>query len=60
MNEQSLRVISLFGLFLMLGVAWACSENRRHFPFRLVAWGVLLQFAVGVLILRTEAGYTNS
>jgi concentrative nucleoside transporter, CNT family len=51
-----LKLISLLGLVVFIGIAWAMSANRRKFPWRAVLWGVGLQFTVGFLILKTSAG----
>ena len=51
-----MRLVSLLGLVVMLVIAWALSENRRKAPWRIVLWGVGLQFAFGVLVLRTRFG----
>lgn len=48
-----LRWVSLAGLACMIGLAWTVSEHRRKVDWRLVLWGVILQFAVGLLMLRT-------
>ncbi|MEX2115003.1 MAG: nucleoside transporter C-terminal domain-containing protein [Pirellulales bacterium] len=50
------RLMSLVGLFAMIALAWLMSENRRRVNVRLVAGGVLLQFAFAVVVLKTEAG----
>lgn len=50
------RWISLLGLFVMLALAWLMSAARRHIPWRTVIAGVALQFALGVLLLRTSLG----
>lgn len=50
------RGISLLGIFVMVGLAWAMSTARRRFPWRLVAWGIGLQLAFGVFVLKTSAG----
>lgn len=50
------RLISLFGLIVFLGLAWAWSTNRRRFPWRVVGWGIGLQFLFAVLILKTTPG----
>jgi len=51
-----MRLVSLLGLIVMLVIAWALSENRRKVPWRIVLWGVGLQLAFGVLVLRTRFG----
>lgn len=45
--------MSLIGLVLLVGIAWAISENRRAISWRFVVWGLGLQFIVGVLLLLT-------
>jgi len=55
MNEGiQLRFVSAVGLLCMIGVAWAFSEKRRAINWRLVLWGVGLQVALGVILLRTR------
>ncbi len=51
---MSLRIVSFFGLFVMLFFAWLLSERRREVPWRLLFWGVGLQFAIGALLLPTR------
>ena len=51
------RGISVLGLFVMLGLAWAMSNNRRQINLRLVAGGLLLQVGFALLILKTEPGH---
>lgn len=51
------RYISFGGLFLMMGLAWLMSNNRRKINFRIVAGGLMLQFAIAVLILKTTPGH---
>lgn len=51
-----LKLISAFGLVVIIALAWAVSENKRLFPWRTVLWGVGLQFAVALFVLRTDAG----
>ncbi len=48
-----LRLVSLFGLVCMMALAWALSERRQRIPWRIVLWGLGLQFAVGLLLLPT-------
>lgn len=52
--------MSVFGLVVLIGIAWALSDNRRQFPIRLVLWGVGLQFLFCILVLGIPAlGFTG-
>jgi CNT family concentrative nucleoside transporter len=53
---MALKLISLLGLFALIALAWACSLNRKAFPWRTVLWGIGLQFLFAVLILKTPFG----
>ena len=50
------RFTGLLGLLTMLGLAFAFSTNRRAIRLKTVAWGLGLQFAFAVLVLKVEAG----
>ena len=41
---------ALIGMALIVGLAWAVSENRRAFPWRIVLGAVVLQFAFALLL----------
>lgn len=51
------RVVSFGGLFVMMGLAWAMSTNRKKINFRIVAGGLALQFGMALLVLKTEPGH---
>ena len=40
------------GLAVLIGLAWIISEDRRHFPVRLVCMGVLVQLVLAWLLLQ--------
>ncbi len=50
------KLLSLLGLVTFIGVAWACSLDRKKFPWRTVLAGVGLQFVFALLILKTQQG----
>ena len=45
-------VQSAIGLLVFLGLAWAMSEHRRNVSLRLVGFGLALQLALGILLLK--------
>jgi CNT family concentrative nucleoside transporter len=47
-----LAVISAVGFFVLTGLAWLCSENRRAISWQTVAWGLGLQLLIGGLVFR--------
>ncbi len=53
---MSFQWVSLLGLVAFPALAWVLSEQRRRFPWRAVLWGVGLQVALAVLILKTRPG----
>lgn len=50
------RVRSVFGMLTILGVAVFLSENPRAISGRVVFWGLALQWAFALLVLRVPAG----
>ncbi|MHC4878165.1 MAG: NupC/NupG family nucleoside CNT transporter [Planctomycetota bacterium] len=51
------RIISFCGLFVMLAVALGLSSARHRINLRLVGGGLVLQFVLALLILKTETGH---
>ncbi|HYT82047.1 MAG TPA: Na+ dependent nucleoside transporter N-terminal domain-containing protein, partial [Gemmatimonadales bacterium] len=52
------RLTGTFGIVLILGIGIALSRNRRAISWRVVAWGVGLQLAFAVFVLRVPIGQT--
>ena len=50
------NLISFLGMFVLIGLAWAFSENRKRFPTRVVVWGLALQLTFGYIVLAWEPG----
>ncbi len=50
------RLRGLLGLGVLALCAWALSSNRKRIPWRVVIWGLVLQFVFALIILRTPAG----
>jgi concentrative nucleoside transporter, CNT family len=56
MSDTMPRLISLFGLVVLIATCWLMSSHRRFFPWRVVLGGLLLQFVLAGLVLRTHWG----
>jgi CNT family concentrative nucleoside transporter len=50
------RLRSVLGLLFLGLLAWAFSVNRAALPWRIVLWGVGLQFVFALFILKTPVG----
>src|SRR5439155_1706226 len=51
------RLTGIFGIALILGIGIALSRNRRAISWRVVGWGVGLQLAFAVFVLRVPFGH---
>lgn len=49
-----MNLISILGLVVLLGLAWAMSYHRRDVNLRTVFWGIGLQFVLALIILRQD------
>jgi CNT family concentrative nucleoside transporter len=49
-----MRLVSILGLVVLLGIAWAMSYHRREVKLRPVVWGLGLQFVLALIILRPD------
>jgi len=52
------RFTGILGLLTMLGLAYAFSTNRRAIRVKTVAWGLGLQVAFAIFVLKIELGRT--
>jgi CNT family concentrative nucleoside transporter len=50
------RLTSLLGMAVIIGLCTLISQDRKRISWRLVAWGVGLQFALALLILKSDPG----
>jgi len=50
------NIISFFGIFILMGVAWALSSDRKVVNWRVVIWGTALQLLFAVFIFLVPAG----
>jgi concentrative nucleoside transporter, CNT family len=50
------RLFSLFGMVVILAIAWALSTDRKAIRGRTVAWGLGLQLVLALFVLKTPIG----
>ncbi len=50
------RFTGLLGIVVILGAAWLMSSHKREIKLRILFWGLTLQFAFAVLVLKTSFG----
>ena len=56
MNDVLPRVMSVLGVPGLIGLAWLLSENKKRVPWRLVAWGTVMQLGFAAIVLKTTIG----
>ncbi|MGB6361236.1 MAG: Na+ dependent nucleoside transporter N-terminal domain-containing protein, partial [Thermoanaerobaculia bacterium] len=49
-----MHLVSILGLVVLLGIAWAMSYYRREVNLRPILWGLGLQFVLALIILRQD------
>ena len=52
------NLVSFLGIFVLAGVAWLFSSNRRVVNKRVILWGIGLQLLVGLFVFVIPAGTT--
>jgi len=50
------KITGFFGIFVLIGIAWLLSNNKKKINFRIVIWGLLLQIIFAIIILKTGPG----
>src|SRR6266567_7245266 len=50
------RLMPIVGILFILGVAFLFSKNRQAISLRIVAWGLGLQLAIALFVLRSDPG----
>ncbi|MFN9507770.1 MAG: NupC/NupG family nucleoside CNT transporter [Planctomycetota bacterium] len=50
------RLIPVLGLCVLLGIAWLLSSDRSRVSVRIVLGGLLMQFALALVVLRSDLG----
>ncbi|XP_075860838.1 sodium/nucleoside cotransporter 1-like isoform X4 [Microcebus murinus] len=51
------QLVSFAGMCVFIAVLFACSKHHHAVSWRTVSWGLVLQFALGLFVIRTEPGF---
>ena len=51
-----MNFIGVLGLAVILTIAWAFSSDRSKIEPRIIVWGLILQFAFALLVMKTTVG----
>mgnify|MGYP005833039289 CR=1 FL=1 len=51
------KLLSILGLCTIFFILWIASKNKKNFPFRLIIFGILLQFTIALIILYIPVTY---
>lgn len=46
----------MIGIVVILGIAWLFSKNRKAIDYRLIAHALIIEFLLGLLVLKTRFG----
>ena len=49
-----MNFISFLGVIVLLGIAWLISYDRQNIPYKIIVWGIGLQFVFALIILRED------
>ncbi|XP_072478584.1 sodium/nucleoside cotransporter 2-like [Notamacropus eugenii] len=55
--QKPKQLISFAGICMFLIILFACSKNHFSVSWRTVFWGLMLDFALGILVIRTDPGF---
>ena len=50
------NIVSAAGMFVLMALAWAMSGFRRPIPWRVILWGLGIQFVIAFLLFAIPAG----
>ena len=49
-------MVGILGVFVLLGIAYILSNNKSKINYKLIAWGLTIQFLFSLLILKSPIG----
>ncbi|XP_068962048.1 sodium/nucleoside cotransporter 2 [Petaurus breviceps papuanus] len=55
--QRPKQLISFAGICMFVIILFACSKHHFAVSWRAVFWGLMLEFALGILVIRTDPGF---
>ncbi|XP_036591592.1 sodium/nucleoside cotransporter 2 [Trichosurus vulpecula] len=55
--QRPKQLISFAGICMFVIILFACSKHHFSVSWRAVFWGLMLEFALGILVIRTDPGF---
>ncbi|XP_006739312.1 LOW QUALITY PROTEIN: sodium/nucleoside cotransporter 1 [Leptonychotes weddellii] len=56
-SQRPEQLVSFAGICVFISLLFACSKHHRAVSWRAASWGLGLQFALGLFVIRTEPGF---
>lgn len=56
MDMDIYNLVSFAGIFILVGVAWVLSSDKRTMNWRVIGWGISLQILIALFIFVVPAG----
>ncbi|KAL1918978.1 uncharacterized protein VTP21DRAFT_2359 [Calcarisporiella thermophila] len=56
-STRGQRLISFLGILVALAILFVSSKNRKAIQWRTVIMGILIQFLLGIFVLKTKVGF---
>ncbi|XP_004398323.1 PREDICTED: sodium/nucleoside cotransporter 1 [Odobenus rosmarus divergens] len=56
-SQRPEQLVSFAGICVFISLLFACSKHHCAVSWRAVSWGLGLQFALGLFVIRTEPGF---
>ncbi|MBD3264029.1 MAG: nucleoside transporter, partial [Candidatus Omnitrophica bacterium] len=50
------NAISFAGIFILMGIAWLLSSDKKNMNWRLIFWGVVIQLLIALFIFKVPLG----
>lgn len=52
------KILAIPGIAALIALVWIFSEDKKNFPWRVVLWGLAIQFSLAIFILNVPIGVT--